>query len=68
MKNRLLIFLIAFLALMGAVYSMASACMPQPAQWVTVSLPDPPKPLPDPAMTAAARSPSSDLGGQHDSN
>ncbi len=67
LTNKLAVLLIAFTGLMAAVYSMAKACAPQPIDWATISLPDPPKPLPDPTMTAAALVPTSDLALAYDS-
>ncbi len=62
--NKLLVLLIAFTGLMATVYTMAKSYTPR-ADWVTVSLPDPPRPLP--AMTFAALAPTSGLAAQLDS-
>jgi hypothetical protein len=62
MRNKPFVLLIAFTGLMATTYSMAKTCTPQPVDWVTISLADPPAPLPDPALVAvAALSPVSDL-------
>jgi hypothetical protein len=61
MTNKSLVFLIAFTGLLAATYSMAESCTPR-ADWVTISLADPPAPFSDPFLvTVAALSPVSDL-------
>ncbi len=66
LTNKLLVLLIAFTGLMATVYTMARFYTPR-VDWVTVSLPDPPRPLPDPALTFAALAPVSGLAAQLDS-
>jgi hypothetical protein len=62
MRNKPFILLIAFTGLMGTVFSMAKTYTPHAQEWVTISLDDPPAPLPDPLeVTVAALSPISDL-------
>ena len=62
MRNKPCVLLIAFTGLMATTYSMAKTYTPQPVDWVTISLPNPPAPLPDPQeVTVAALSPVSEL-------
>jgi hypothetical protein len=56
MNNKHLALLLTYAGLMTAVYSIANAYTPKPVEWVTVSLPNPPAPLPDPPVTSAALS------------
>jgi hypothetical protein len=56
MTNKPLALLIAFTGLMATTYLMATAYTPH-ADWVTISLPDPPAPLPDPIEVTVAGSP-----------
>jgi hypothetical protein len=61
MTNKSLVFLIAFTGLLAATYLMANTCTPR-ADWVTISLPDPPAPFSDPfVVTVAALSSVSEL-------
>lgn len=66
LTNKLLVLLIAFTGLMATVFQVVKTCTPH-ADWVTISLPDPPRPLPDPAVTFAGLAPASGLAAQHDS-
>ncbi len=57
MRNKPFILLIAFTGLMATTYLMAKTYTPD---WVTISLPDPPAPLPDP-LEVTVIEPVSDL-------
>ena len=69
MKNKTVVLLIAFTGLIATVFQLARSVRSaaadiraQPLEWVTVSLVDPPAPLPDPSVvTVAALQPVSDL-------
>jgi hypothetical protein len=66
MKNKTVVLLIAFTGLIATVFQLARSVRSaaadiraQPVEWVTVSLADPPAPLPDPSVVTVP--PVSDL-------
>lgn len=66
LTNKLLVLLIAFTGLMATVFQVAKTCAAH-SDWVTIALPDPPRPLPDPPLAFAALVPASGLADLYDS-